>query len=158
MENISKKRSAKQRLPKQRTAKEIQADLESKFNIVMLGMIDYVSDHYKTSHFTEIKDVAKSFSDKKPEEPIAYFLYHIYRNDEYRRNIIRENDDFFLGKFHELDDNFSDTQGGIISAQYMVKLFEFKELWGIMDMMSKLYIKKCMKTLIEISNQYILTL
>ena len=134
---------------------KVLSDLEIKFNTVMIGMINYISEYYETSHFAEIKEVAESFSSQKPEEPIAYFLYHIYRNDDYRINILKENDDFFMGKFKELDDNFSSDDNNIISAKYMVKLFEFKELWAEMDMMSKLYVKRSMKALVQISQKYI---
>lgn len=140
--------------------KKVLADLESKFNTIMLGMIEFISEYYQQSHFNEMKDIAKSFVKKKPEEPIAYFLYHIYKNDEYRTNILEENDSFFLGKFEEMNDinNLDTEEVKEINTNYMVKLFEFKELWKEMDIMSQMYVKRSMKGLVQISQKYVLTL
>lgn len=79
-----------------------------------------------------------------PIEPISSFILNIYSNDIYRRHIINKNDNFFLNNTYELKDN-DKTQ----------LMYHLKLQWGKLNIDVKDYIKNAMKTLVNISSEYI---
>lgn len=123
-------------------------DLESKFNIVIIGLIKQITTYEKDRKIKLMSGIAKKMILKNPKEPIAYFLLHIYKNDEYRQNILDENDKFFMNYNTDNTDNNS----------MIDNIFKFQSIWVKIDDNTKAYIKKAMKTLVLISQKYILSL
>jgi hypothetical protein len=123
---------------------------ENKFNIVILGIIDFVSNSVPDSFFNKNNKKLHTFISKYSESAITNFIQYIYSNDEYRVRLRSMDDRFFIEQdFNTLD----------IKSTHIKKLFYFKDLWiNNFDDESKMLIKKSMKTLINISEKYINTL
>jgi hypothetical protein len=120
---------------------------ETKFNTVILGLVNFISNCLPSSFFGKHKTAIECFIDDKPAEPVAYFIKYIYSNDEYRNRLKNMDDDFFIDQtFNEI---ISDN------SEYVKRLFYFKELWISFDDDSKMLVKRSMKGLIKISESYI---
>lgn len=126
--------------------------LENSFNKVITGMIEHLVTYYDytDSNICKMKNMILESINNYPEEPISCFILNIYNNDEYRYYINNEDETFFLGETY---DNITDGDENMI-----MKIFEFKTLWKQLDNDTKNFIKKSMKTLVQISRVYILNL
>jgi hypothetical protein len=122
-------------------------DLVFKFNIVVMGMVKHITEYYSDPKMEKVKIILDKVITGSSDKLLSYFLLHVYKNDEYRLNILKQNDKFFID--HEYD-----TQG---NTEKLMNIFEFKRLWKQIDQDTKNYIKKSMMTLVKISQQYILT-
>ncbi|VBB18297.1 hypothetical protein YASMINEVIRUS_760, partial [Yasminevirus sp. GU-2018] len=133
--------------------KQEQHDLVNKFNYVVINMIDHITEYYGDSNMAKLKLFLTNLIVETPDEPIACFLLNVYKNDDYRTNILKQNDKFFVDEI----DNNSDTlsQG---DDEKVTKLFEFKELWTQIDTDTKTFIKKSMMALVKICSKYVLAL
>ena len=124
--------------------------LESKFNNILLGIVDFVGNCFPQSWFGKNKELIRTIIEKRSEEPIAYFLEYIYKNDLYRTKLRDMDESFFLEQdFSEITKN---------NSKYIAKIFDFKELWLRFDEESKVLIKKLMFSLLTVSEKYINTL
>lgn len=131
--------------------KEIKLNgLVSKFNTVMLGMISHIIDYYGDSGMCGIQNIFNDIINKTPDEPIAYFLLNIYKNDDYRHNILEQNDTYFIGQ------SYGDVTG--YDKSNIMKVIGMKKLWKRMDNDTKNFIKRSMMVLVKICEHYILTL
>jgi hypothetical protein len=111
-------------------------------------MINHITNYHNDTKVKLLGGIAEKIILKKPEEPIACFLLNIYRNDEYRKHILNENDTFFMN----YDINSIGNTG-------MIKyIFEFKSIWDKIDDDTRTYIKKAMKALVLISQKYVLSM
>jgi hypothetical protein len=128
----------------------VSNNLVIKFNYVIMSMITHIIDYYSDPNTEKLKFILEQIIKKMPDEPISYFLIHVYKNDVYRRNILEQNDSFFI------DENFEKYTKN--SKEKVSKLFEFKDLWKQIDDDTKLFIKKSMVALVKISQKYILSL
>ena len=125
---------------------------EDKFNKVLQWIINFIGSVSPNSFFGEYGYTLNGFIAMSPNEPIAYFIEYIYKNDEYRTKLKNMDDTYFMNQ------NIESVSDNIISASiqtYIKKLFYFKELWVSLDEMSKNMIKKAMKGLIIICKKYI---
>lgn len=125
-------------------------ELTTKFNFVIVSMINHITEYYGDSDMSKMKLILQKIIADSPNEPISYFLLYVYNNDEYRYNILKQNDKFFLK-----EDYGSLTNG---DTNKMCSIFEFKKLWKDIDDDTKNFIKKSMMALVKISENYILTL
>jgi hypothetical protein len=128
----------------------ILKDLIFKFNMVIMGMIRHITTYHTESSMAGMELILSDIIEKMPQEPISVFLINIYKNDEYRLNILKENDKFFM------EESYDDFTGG--DDERTTKLFEFKNLWKQIDQETKDFIKKSMMTLVKICQKYILSL
>lgn len=136
--------------------KAIIDELVNKFNLVVINMIRHITDYYCDTGMSEIQLVLEKIIIDTPDEPIACFIMNIYKVDDYRHNILEQNDKFFLD---ELDDVSSDASGlSDNDRKTVTKMFEFKDLWYQIDDDTKCFIKKSMMTLVKICQKYILSL
>ena len=135
--------------------KEIQDDLVNKFNLVVINMIRHITEYYGDSNISQLKLVLEDIIINTPDEPIACFIMNVYKNDNYRHNILEQNDKFFLDQLDELDE-FDESNKK--EKETIVKMFEFKDLWYQIDDDTKNFIKKSMKALVIVSQKYILAL
>jgi hypothetical protein len=122
--------------------------LENKFNLIVIGMIKHMANYHNDTKVKLISSIAEKIILNKPEEPITCFLIHIYKNDEYRINILNENDSFFMN----YDINC------IENTNMMKHIFEFKSVWKKIDNETKTYIKRAMRALVLISQKYVLSI
>jgi hypothetical protein len=81
---------------------------------------------------------------KEPADPISTFILDIYNVDEYRTNIIKGNDEFFINTDYAVD-----------KSKSYGEVFAFKSCWKKMNDDMKNYIKKSMQTLVKVARQYI---
>ena len=129
---------------------EQQTNLVNKFNLAINTLVEHIVEHYGDISARAAQCIVSNIIRFSPNEPISFFLLNIYSNDDYRHNILIQNDDFFIN--NQMDDL---TQG---DSNKMAKLFEFKELWKVCDDNTKLFIKKTMLVLVKICQKYISTL
>ena len=133
------------------TSKDIiLKDLIFKFNMVIMSMIQHITTYHSDSSMAGMELILSDIIDKMPQEPISVFLINIYKNDNYRLNILKENDKFFM------EETYDDFTGG--DDERTTKLFEFKNLWKQIDQETKDFIKKSMMILVKICQKYILNL
>jgi hypothetical protein len=131
---------------------QLLADLADKFNTVVMGIVRHLSEYYnEVAGLGGMDLILSAIIHDAPEEPIAYFIMNVYKNDEYRTNILKQNDVFFVN--HHYDEHLKDCD-----KDQIARLFEFKELWKQIDTDTKKYIKKAMLALVKISQKYILSI
>jgi hypothetical protein len=125
-------------------------DLVCKFNIITMGIMNHVVQYYNNIFIGNVKIVLENIIIKQPDELISGFLLHVYKNDEYRKNILEQNDNFFM------QEDLEKVADG--DQEKIVEMFKFKNLWQQFDDDTKVFIKKSMATLVMISQHYILAL
>src|SRR5437764_7378647 len=113
-------------------------------------MIKHIIEYYGDKTMTNFEIILTDIIQQTPDELISFFLLKIYKNDDYRTNILKQNDDFFMKEDY---DDFTDGDN-----ERIVKLFEFKTLWNQIDTDTKNFIKKSMMILVKICQKYILLL
>lgn len=145
-ESSSSKREIEKKLERQM----VLDDLVYKFNTVVKSMMNHIIDYYGDAQMTGMQKMLIDIIDESPDEPISCFLMNIYKNDNYRRNILAQNDKFFIGH------DYNDVTNG--DEESKAKMFEFKELWKRIDNDTKSLIKKSMMALVKICEKYILKL
>ena len=126
------------------------ANLVLKFNMVVAGMIKHITEYYGDSSISGMEMILTDIIEKNPDELISFFLMNIYKNDNYRTNILKQNDDFFMEEDYDHFTKQDNTK--------TKKLFEFKDLWKQIDDDTKTFIKKSMMALVKICQKYVLNL
>lgn len=129
---------------------ETLKELVAKFNTIVSGMVNHITEYYGDPNTICISLILENIIKYRPETLITYFLMNIFKNDEYRLNILKQNDDFFINH------NYDNLTGGDDSK--ISKVFEFKNLWKKVDGETKNFIKKSMLALVKICQSYVLTL
>lgn len=126
---------------------------EAKFNKVILGVVQFISNCVPDSFFGKHKESIKSFVEEKPAEPIAYFLKYVYDNDTYREKLLNMDDSYFLNQ--DFQEVISDNPFKKETEVYVKKMFYFRNLWLSFDETSKDLIRRSMISLLKISEKYI---
>ena len=131
-------------------SEETIENLADTFNTVLINISLMLKKEYKndikiTLYYTYVENLIQ----KKKKEAISLFLIHIYKNDEFRQNILEKNDDFFLDDSAKYDKIINGDKIKI------AKLFEFKNIWVDMNEKLKEYIRNSCITMINISELYI---
>lgn len=119
----------------------------------MINMINHITEYYADSTASKLKLVLTNIIIETPDEPISCFLLNVYKNDSYRKNILKQNDAFFID---EIDNNSDEISDG--DQDKVAKLFEFKDLWGKIDEDTRNFIKRSMMALVKICERYVLNL
>ena len=112
------------------------------FNNTIMKICETVLDNVKSDLF--LITYSKTLDELIKTEPgniIMVFIKNIYSINEYRNNIKVGNEQFFI------NENFKNAE--------VDKIFQFKKVWKILKLDTKDYIKKAMKTLLNISEQFI---
>jgi hypothetical protein len=130
-------------------------DLIGKFNKVMLDMIDHITQYYPDSDISIAKSLIEKIVTEHPDKGMSMFLLNVYGNDEYRKNILLQNDNFFINNEYE---HLHDKSNADLTGWRMEKIFQFKELWKLIDNDTKNYIKKSVMIMIKICEKYLLTI
>jgi hypothetical protein len=128
------------------TKKELQNE-SSKYinmcNTILTNIGNLISTEFPDDLI--ISTYVKTINDlivKEPADPISTFILGVYNVDEYRTNIIKGNDEFFINTDYSVDKKKGE-------------IFAFKSCWKKMNDDMKNYVKKAMQTLVKISRQYI---
>lgn len=129
---------------------KLSLDIINNFNYVLLNMIIFLSKYYNDTNSFLVKTMYESILQNDPNMPISLFLINIYKNDSYRKNLLKGNDDFFLEEYEKLS-----TLSYDINNELIIRLFNFKNVWLNSDKDSKEYIKKSMKILILLCQKYL---
>ena len=115
------------------------------FNTVLKGMIKCIASYpLDANPIAALESLFIDLINACDEDPIAYFVQYIFKNDKYRNSILRD-DDFFFVRTGE--DEIDDT--------YIGKLFDFRSIWTLIDDNTKNYMRKCMKAYVKLSIKYI---
>jgi len=98
---------------------------------------DFPNDMFLVTYAKTLNEISKN----RPTEIILTFIKYIYTIRNYRENLLAGNESFFM------EENYGNAKAD--------QIFQFKKSWGIMKCDTKEFIKKAMKTLIGISEQFI---
>lgn len=132
-----------------RTSRKIKK-IEKTFNKASMGLVSYLSNLFPKSYFAQNEEMIFGLIKEKPSEPIAYFTTYVYKDDEYREQLINGNESFFMNHNWENVPN--------MEAEIIKKIFDFKDLWLILDDSDKINIKGIMKGFVVLCEKYIFAL
>lgn len=117
-------------------------------NTVMKNMSQTISNAFPDDPMLSIySDVMLNIINTKPNEPISLFILHVYKNDEYRKNIMAKNDNFFI------TNEYKNIVGN--DTKDMESMFIFKKCWGSLGEDMKELIRNFMITLVSTSKKYV---
>ena len=121
----------------------------NRFNAVMLGIFDHITQFYTHSDVDNAKEQITSVLIDSPDGPICCFLKYVYMNDEYRRNLMEMNESFFLDDKRTMDPELAKDQAII------EKMFSFKQVWTSFADDTKRFIMRSLQGLVKLSTRYI---
>lgn len=117
-------------------------EIKDSFNKISRVMITHLANKYPESYFGIFINSILSYMERKPYEPIALFIKHVYSKDGYREKILVQDDDFFMNQTYSTVTDES-------------KLFQTMEIWKTMDTQNKKLIKQTFKAFIERVDKYV---
>lgn len=117
-------------------------EIKDSFNKISRVMISHLANKYPESYFGIFINSILSYMERKPYEPIALFIKHVYSKDGYREKILAQDDDFFINQTY---DSITDES----------KLFQTMEIWKSMDAQNKKLLKQTFKAYIERVDKYV---
>lgn len=119
-------------------------------NTIMTDISQLVSSEFPNDRsLGTYAGVINNMIKTRPLEPISNFLIYVYKDDNYRNNILAGNDNFFLSNNHSKVLNGDQQKANM--------MFQFKTCWNEMTPTLQSYIKQSMMTLVRIAEQYILS-
>jgi hypothetical protein len=115
-------------------------------NSIMLDLATNVSNNFPNDPvLSTYAGVINMMANNKSTDLLSMFIVTIYQNDDYRKNILLENDKFFLtNNYQELKDQ-----------KDINIMFKFKEYWKDMNNELKGYLIKSLVTLVKVAEKYI---
>lgn len=123
---------------------------ENKFNLVVFGMFEHVTNFYANDEITNAKKQLDEILMQCPDGPICCFLKYIYLKDEYRENLLDMNQAFFLDSGTVEQDPEVQKDREIIE-----NIFKFKTVWSSFASDTKYFIMRSLKGLVKICDTYI---
>jgi hypothetical protein len=121
------------------TAKD---EIKDSFNKISRVMVTHLANKYPESYFGIFLNSILSYMERKPYEPIALFIKHVYSKDGYREKILAQDDTFFIAQTYDAVTDES-------------KLFQTMEIWKTMDDQNKKLIKHTFKAFIDRVDKYV---
>jgi hypothetical protein len=122
-------------------------DIKDSFNNISRIMVNHLARKYPESYFGIFLNSILIYIEKKPYEPIALFIKHIYSQDGYREKILDMNDSFFMQQTYSPRTDRPELAES--------KIFETKEIWSRMDEQNKKIIKQTFKSFIDRVDKYV---
>ena len=119
-------------------------DIKDSFNKISRVMVTHLANKYPESYFGIFLNSILGYIDRKPYEPIALFIKHVYSHDGYREKILAQDEDFFMNQTYEAAQEKDEA-----------KLFQTMEIWKSMDNQNKKLIKQTFKAYIERVDKYV---
>ena len=117
-------------------------DIKDSFNKISRVMVTHLANKYPDSYFGIFLNSILSYMERKPYEPIALFIKHVYSKDGYREKIIAQDEKFFMNQ----------TYSAVTDES---KLFQTMEIWQSMDEQNKKLIKQTFKAFVERVDKYV---
>lgn len=117
-------------------------EIKDSFNKISRVMVTHLANKYPESYFGIFLNSILSYMERKPYEPIALFIKHVYSHDGYREKILAQDEDFFMNQTYSACTDES-------------KLFQTMEIWKSMDNQNKKLIKQTFKAFIERVDKYV---
>lgn len=118
------------------------------FNTLVADMTNLITKDFP--HKLDIKTygtVILNLINEDPTQPISLFITQIYANDEYRNNILAQNDQYFEGEsFNKITKNENER---------IQILDQIKSCWHELTVDRKNYIKTAMKTMVDVTRYYV---
>lgn len=115
------------------------------FNNLIIGIGNIIKLECSTNYVINIYSCyIENIIKKDPIEPISKFIINIYSNDLYRQYIIEENEKFFI------------TSKNIVNDEDAEKILHIRSCWKKLSQSAKTYIKNALKTMIDITDLYII--
>jgi len=108
-------------------------EIKDSFNKISRVMVTHLAHKYPESYFGIFLNSILSYMERKPYEPIALFIKHVYSKDGYREKILAQDENFFMAQSYDAVTDES-------------KLFQTMEIWKTMDDQNKKLIKHKKKT------------
>lgn len=122
------------------------------FNTIIVDVGELIKKEFP-NQFTEMYvSFLKSIAQEKPFEPISIFIKYVYMNDKYKKCLYDGDENFFLN----FNDEYSFSEGESTLDQCVDMIFKFRNEWTRLSNDHKTYIKQCMKTLIDITDKYVI--
>jgi predicted ATPase len=109
-------------------------------NISLLILDEIRNDDFINITFNVVEDLIKD----RPLELISRFITNIYSNKDFKKNILEENESFFLGETYSSIENANETS-----------IFQFKNCWKRLNEKTRQVIKTSMVKIVKISDKYI---
>ena len=117
-------------------------DIKDSFNKISRVMVTHLANKFPESYFGIFLQSILGYIDRKPYEPIALFIKHVYSHDGYREKILAYDEQFFLNQTYT-------------AATDESKLFQTMEIWKTMDDQNKKLIKQTFKAYIDRVDKYV---
>lgn len=119
--------------------------LKTNFNTYALTLSTFLANIAPQSSFVSYNNLMKPYIVQNSNKVIDMFVMYILT--KYEDKILEGDEDFFLGR------NYKDEHNG--DSNGIMKVFEFKSLWGDLTEQNKSAIKEYMKILCQISRAYV---
>lgn len=130
------------------------------FNDILSGLIHHTlirnQSDKKDFKIQFLKSCLDNIIENASDAPFKWFLFNIYNNDDYRENIINQNEKFFINKIDTESDDLVSEYDDDTKQDILMKLFEFRNIWDEIDKNTKDYIKKAVYTLVRLCQYYLL--
>ena len=117
-------------------------EIKDSFNKISRVMVTHLAHKYPESYFGIFLNSILSYMERKPYEPIALFIKHVYSKDGYREKILAQDENFFMAQSYDAVTDES-------------KLFQTMEIWKTMDDQNKKLIKQTFKAFIDRVDKYV---
>jgi hypothetical protein len=117
-------------------------EIKDSFNKISRVMVTHLANKYPESYFGIFLNSILSYMERKPYEPIALFIKHVYSKDGYREKILAQDENFFMAQSYDAVTDES-------------KLFQTMEIWKTMDEQNKKLIKQTFKAFIDRVDKYV---
>ena len=153
---------------------EIGASIcENKFNAILINLFDHITLYYpdidEKTFDTQIKNdesflvpTISSFKEQldsimmeSPSGPICCFMKYVYINNNFRKNMLDMNENFF----DNFEESTNDVNGSTIDYEkdklVLKQIFCFGKLWKRFDYRTKYFIMKSFKGMTKITTKYI---
>ena len=124
------------------TLQKAKDEIKDSFNKISRVMVHHLANKYPESYFGIFMNSILSYMERKPYEPIALFIKHVYSKDGYREKILAQDDGFFMNQ----------TYSAVTDES---KLFQTMEIWKSMDEQNKKLIKQTFKAFVERVDKYV---
>ena len=117
-------------------------EIKDSFNKISRVMVTHLANKYPESYFGIFLNSILKYIERKPYEPIALFIKHVYSQDGYRDKILAQDDEFFMKQTYSAVSDES-------------KLFQTMEIWKSMDEQNKKLMKQTFKAFIDRVDKYV---
>ena len=119
------------------------------FNTIIKDMSTCAERYYEDNReYNLYKTMLDGYIAMFPDGLISHFILHVYRNDTYRNSLANDKEEMFFLR--------DDCTNAIGNDMIIDKIFILRTMWQKLDEAMKLYVRRCMQTMVKICGKYIL--